>query len=135
MERTEQHSIARPDRAEVEAWYAKEMAASGMPSEQAAAVPYSHKWLAYVLVFALPVSLAGCGSNSASAYDECVYEQQKYGYDMDCDDDSGTGAHSASAWYYSKGYRSKSSAVDKQSSYYKSRSGIGKSSGFFSGGG
>lgn len=125
---------ATVSRSEVEEWYVREMSASGVTAREAASTPFSHKWLAYALVFALPVTLAGCGS-SDSAYDECVYEKELYGYEMDCDDDSSSSSRSAASWYHKKGYTSKSSSVSKESAYYKSRSGIGKSSGgLFSGG-
>jgi hypothetical protein len=84
------------------------------------------KSLTFSLLASVPVFMTGCVSDlppEPTAFEECVYEMELTGVQLDCDDDEGD-------WYKKKGYKSK-----KAKSYYysSSKSGYG-SSGYSSGG-
>jgi hypothetical protein len=84
------------------------------------------KTLTMSLLVSVPLTLTGCGEavqEDWTAYEECQYEMELTGVQLDCEDDD-------SDWYKKKGYY-KSKKV--KSSYYKS-SGSGYGSGYSSGG-
>jgi hypothetical protein len=83
------------------------------------------KRLALTLTASVPLTLTGCVDalyQDPTAYEECLYEMESAGIQVDCDDED-------SDWYKKKGYKSKSAV----SSYMKSRSGYGGS--YYSSGG
>ena len=118
------------ERERIERWYADEMEKSGLPRETAERRPFAHKLTAYSLLLAVPVVMTGCSAaaDDLTAYDECEWEMERTGLELECDDDD-------SDWYASHGYLSKQSKAKTNTAFYKARSGIGSSGGFTSGGG
>jgi hypothetical protein len=87
--------------------------------------------LKYTLICGLPVWLAACDAGPLeqppqAAYEECQYEMELTGVELDCDDDE-------SSWYKTKKYKSKyASATSSSSGFSKSgygNAGASKSSG------
>ena len=117
------------EREKVSRWYAEQMEASGMDRETAERKPFAHKLTAYALMFAVPVAMTGCSaSDEPTGYEEYEWEMERTGMELECDDDS-------SVWYANHGYASKKAKAKANTSFYKSRSGIGSSGGWSSSGG
>jgi hypothetical protein len=117
---------------QIESWYEEHGRKAGETSEQIARTPFRQKMIAFSLIMSVPIALSGCSSEPQqfTAEEECEWEMEKNGWELDCDDEN-------SSWYKKKGYKSKHSIVPATSPIYKGNKGTGsggKRGGFFSGG-
>ncbi|WP_134701228.1 hypothetical protein [Ammoniphilus sp. YIM 78166] len=129
------------NRLKIEEWYQKECEKSG--NKNTSQTPFHQKLMAFSLIMTVPVGLSGCSSspepinvstqqpipippsNSSdpsgplTAYDECVWENEEFGWELDCGD-------SEMEWYKSKGYTNKHSYVPSTSAFYQKMRGGSK---------
>lgn len=99
------------------------------------AVPFHRKALVATGVISVAALLGGCTDEDPTAYQECQWERETFGYEYDCEDDD-------SDFYIKKGYSGKKAIVSKSSPYYQtykshistSKGGVGSGGIFGSGG-
>jgi len=122
------------NRLNIEEWYQKECEKAG--NQNTSPTPFHQKLMAFSLIMTVPVGLSGCSSSpepvsvatqqpipvplsnpsepsgSLTAYDECVWENETFGWELDCGD-------SEMEWYKTKGYTNKHSYIPSTSAYYQ----------------
>ncbi len=96
-------------------------------------VTMKRKFIQITMLASVPLTMTGCSElfveEDWSAYEECQYEVESTGIQLDCDDED-------SDWYKMKGYKSKvaKSKYAKPSSFGSGKSGFGSGGGSFFGG-